>query len=896
MGATTRPEAATAPKAPTAPGARKDAEAATAPAAATAAGAPTTPTAPTTPAAATAPGAAAARDLEAALASVRPGLLVAEDVQHADEHCLTVLRNLLREPPERFAAVLTYRPEDLSGSGLLLGRAVDYPARLSVTRCALEPLDERGVRALADEFLGVERCSVELVARLLRRSAGVPQVLVDLLCALRDAGPGRDRFTVRDVDAAGVPVRLAESVLGRTAALPEPHRPVVWAAAVLGRPSDARDLSAVAGLPEEAAREALVAALAASALQETDEGRYGFAVPLAASAVHRHLPGPVREQLHRRAAAVLTAREPVPWARVARHWRGCGRTEEWLRATERVADGEGGGTVTDDETAVALLEQALDEGGGPPRRRARLALALARGATLGLRTEETVRALRRIVADTSLPLPDRGEIRLELGLLLHNQKRRFTEGRDQVGCAVGELSERPVQATQAMAALANPFFPGASLAENRHWLRRAERTAAAAGDDTARTAAAAIRATLLVATGDPEGWELVERLPRDSPGPAGRQQVARALCNTASAAVHLGHHRRGAELLGEGLELAARSDAPFLERVGRGTALFRDWLTGSWAGLAERCTAVLAEDGTANEARVVLALLALARGEWHTAGDRLPPGGPPSFDGCEVPVATTAAGVHIRLLLAREDTGAAASAAASAWTWLGGKGVWAWGAEPAPWAVEALVRAGRRTEAGRLVAEFADGLDGCDAPAARAALLHCRAVLAEADGEPARALGHFRAAGAAYGLLAYPYARALTSEGAGRCAFAAGAPVEEAVAELTGCVERLSRLGASWDAARARATLRAHHPGAGRRPRGRPAYAERLSPREAEVAELAGRGLTNREIASTLHLSPRTVEHHVSRAMRKLGVGLRQELAGRVPRDDPGGAGPVPPG
>ncbi|MFC3588194.1 response regulator transcription factor [Streptantibioticus rubrisoli] len=65
--------------------------------------------------------------------------------------------------------------------------------------------------------------------------------------------------------------------------------------------------------------------------------------------------------------------------------------------------------------------------------------------------------------------------------------------------------------------------------------------------------------------------------------------------------------------------------------------------------------------------------------------------------------------------------------------------------------------------------------------------------------------------------------------------------------------------------ARVRAELRAHRR-TPRRPPGRPSYGNRLSPREQEVAALAGTGLTNREITATLHLSPRTVEQHVARA------------------------------
>lgn len=827
---------------------------------------------------------AAGQALAAALASAQPVLLVAEDVHHADESCLHVLRGLLREPAERFAAVLTYRPERLVRPGLPLGRAVDYPASLSVTQWWLRPLDEEGVRAVAEERLGAEHCSAELAVRLRQRSAGVPQVLVDLLGMLQDAGGGRRHLTLREVDEVGVPVRLAESVLAKVEGLASSYRPIVRAAAVLGRPASATDLAAVAELSEEDGREALIAALAVSALRETQESRYGFAVPLEASAVYGSLPGPLREHLHHRAAVTLMTSEPVPWARVARHWRGCGRTEEWLHATERVAAGASGGTITEDELAVALLEQALDEGGGPPQRRARLALALARGATLGLRTQETVTILQRVVDDASLPSVVRGEIRLELGLLLHNQKRRFHEGRQQVRHAVDELHERPELATAALVALANPFFPGSSLSENRVWLQRAEETALASQDEVARTAAIASRATLAAISGDPGAWRLVERLPRNDSALLGRQQVARALCNTASGAVHLGHHQRGVRLLEEGLQLAARNDAPFLARVGNGTALHHAWLTGSWEGLAERCTAMVAEDGTANEARTVLALLALARGEWTAARAWLPPGAPPSFDGCEVPVAATAAGTHIRLLLLQEEAEAAASAAASAWAWLRRKGVWVWGAELAPWAVEAHIRAGGQDAARKLAAEFAGGLTGRDAPTAAAALLWCRAILSEADGEAEEASAHFRASSTAYARLPYPYAQAQTAEGAGRCALLMDSRKGASSAELVTAVGLFEQLGASWDAARARSALRAHRPPAGRRPRGRPAYAERLSPREAEVAELAGIGLTNRQIAATLYLSPRTVEHHVSRAMRKLGVGFRKELADHGPR------------
>ncbi|MFZ1117863.1 MAG: LuxR C-terminal-related transcriptional regulator, partial [Propionibacteriaceae bacterium] len=51
-----------------------------------------------------------------------------------------------------------------------------------------------------------------------------------------------------------------------------------------------------------------------------------------------------------------------------------------------------------------------------------------------------------------------------------------------------------------------------------------------------------------------------------------------------------------------------------------------------------------------------------------------------------------------------------------------------------------------------------------------------------------------------------------------------------------------------------------------------------VTEREAEVLGLVGLGLSNREVAERLFLSPRTVEKHVENLAHKLGTSSRSQL------------------
>jgi DNA-binding CsgD family transcriptional regulator len=105
----------------------------------------------------------------------------------------------------------------------------------------------------------------------------------------------------------------------------------------------------------------------------------------------------------------------------------------------------------------------------------------------------------------------------------------------------------------------------------------------------------------------------------------------------------------------------------------------------------------------------------------------------------------------------------------------------------------------------------------------------------------------------------------------------------DARAKLRSALHEFERLGAASWAERAREELRAS--GETARPRD-PALVNRLTKRELEISLLAGDGATNREIAARLFLSSKTVELHLSRVYRKLGIRSRTELARALPAPD----------
>jgi DNA-binding NarL/FixJ family response regulator len=99
--------------------------------------------------------------------------------------------------------------------------------------------------------------------------------------------------------------------------------------------------------------------------------------------------------------------------------------------------------------------------------------------------------------------------------------------------------------------------------------------------------------------------------------------------------------------------------------------------------------------------------------------------------------------------------------------------------------------------------------------------------------------------------------------------------LKQAAAETFGeALKEFERMGASLWAERARGELE--------RTKVKPSRASILTPNQQRIAELATSGMTNRDVATTLFISLKTVEANLTQIYRKLGIKSRAQLANKV--------------
>ncbi|GGV48961.1 LuxR family transcriptional regulator [Kitasatospora herbaricolor] len=807
------------------------------------------------------------------LDAVGPLVLVLEDLHWADEATRELLLLLARDLPKRLGLVLTYRGEDLSDDTPVLGVPYRRPPGTGGADIHLGPLTENEVHELAAAVLG-PRVSTALSRTLFERSAGLPLVVEEDLLTLtaqprpRHLDHGRPVDDVAVLAEAEVPRGLREAVASRMATLSDSAVALVEAAAVLAVPADQHLLTDVARIDPDRAGAALTEALRATVLREGTAGHYTFRHALAQQAVLRGILGPRRLDLHRRAVRALSSAPSPPLVQIAHHTRALGDTAAWLRQAEAAADQAI--ALGDDGTAATLIHEILALPRLEGDLRTRAALALSRIAVNGVDHTIGATALRRILAASHLPAAARGEIRLALGLLMVNQGGDTAGGERELERAIEELAARPDVAARAMVALAvNPSRPPREV---QAWMARAEDAVRDSPNRGARAAVHATRLTLMARANDMAVRDLVERLPRHDTDPEVLRQSARALFNVGYYSLATGHDRQAEALLRESLDLARRlGTAPLIESCSASQLLRLDWMAGRWEHLEEDHATLLARypdnADILMEACLGRGAVAAVRGQWELALEHLRYAarlGETALEAdCALRAATAISTIHIH----RGQPQEAWAVVLSALEKLRGTSDWGQSSLFIAAAVNAALADGHPEAARGIVAEAEVALEGEDTPVLLAVLAYGRGRILLYDGDAAGAAACLDRAHRILTAMGRPYYASLALE----LTALALAPTDPhtAARHLTHAATAFTALGATADASRCQQhqrTLGLSRPA----PRGRRGYGDRLSPRETQVARLLATGATNKDIAQALSLSPRTVEHHVARTLKKL--------------------------
>ncbi len=184
----------------------------------------------------------------------------------------------------------------------------------------------------------------------------------------------------------------------------------------------------------------------------------------------------------------------------------------------------------------------------------------------------------------------------------------------------------------------------------------------------------------------------------------------------------------------------------------------------------------------------------------------------------------------------------------------------------------AAVRAERRLEARALLERALARVDPAPGPRLEQLAARARGLLAE----PPDAAAHFAAPLADPAGDTWPFERAQLQLDYGEW-LRRQRRINDAKPVLGAALETFRRLGAAPWTARAEAELRACGVAAQAPPAASGALDE-LTGQQREIVILAGRGLTNGEIADRLFLSPRTVASHLYRSYPKLGIAGRHQL------------------
>ncbi|WP_440099184.1 helix-turn-helix transcriptional regulator [Streptosporangium sp. H16] len=801
----------------------------------------------------------------------KPLLLTLDDLQWADPITLLALRSMTRDLAS-YPLVWMLTRTSGSGDGPRLNCLFDVLERDGASRITLEALDERAVTDVVTDVLGAAP-EPEVLA-LADIADGNPFLLVDLLEKLKSECV----FRIADGHARMISARLpcAQAITQeRLEELSAPTRHMLQGAGILGRSFSVRDLTEIFGESTSGLLPMLEEAMAAGIVEPAGD-ELTFRHDLLWQAVIGTIPAPVRRALHHDAAEMLLNRggSAVPAAAHLIHSAGRGDTSallgldqaarEVLRSSPQTAadlalralelsgstDPDWFGratTAVDALTVIGRLSEAADLaraalGRAPACHAPRLRCALAHILLLSGRPADAVSEAESLLAQKDLPEDLRGiaEWTMFWGLTWLND---FQKGRQQAEAVLADR-ERHTDAAVVGALLLLARF---AMVDGR------------IADSFARLCEA-LRIT------DSGTAEAIQR-------PYTRLILSlhyRAVRQFDAADIAI--QAAEEEINDLGLTVLAAQPALFRSVLNLGVGRLDDAAAEAQAGKT-----IAEELGTHGFIRVglsILAVLALRRGDIDAAVGHIE-----RFQSVHAAPEMLFGSVWERWVMAavaeaQGDPGRAIDILHTIYTDEEERR-WALLTTPltAAWMTRLALAAANRPYAQAIVdtAEYL-ARNNPDFPVFATTFAHARGIFHQDPGALTAAADQPE-----------PWARALVAEDLGVLwATDSGADASvKAVECLDEALDGYERIGALWDVARVRARLRAL--GVRRRHWARsqrPSFGwDSLTDTERAVADLVARGMTNRQAAERMFLSPHTVSTHLRRMFGKLDIASRAELA-----------------
>jgi DNA-binding CsgD family transcriptional regulator len=799
-----------------------------------------------------------------------PMLVCLDDLQWADRGTLAALRTLLRLLESLpIAWVVAARPVQ-GGNGL--GGLVAELESAGARRIVLEPLSPEVVGELAAELLGAR--PDERLLELLSNAAGNPFFLVELLQGLRDERLVQFEDGVARLAQMRLPERVATGMRHRLARLSESTRQLAIAAASLGRSFTVAQLASMLHVPPASLVTPVEQLLAADVFAEHGD-QLGFRHDLVRDAVRASTTTSARRALDRQAVDVLLAGGAIPVEVAAQLATSAEPGDEV--AVRMLKDAAAAISAVDPSAAAALAQRALELAPGGYA----LVGELVATTTILLHAAGRVREAQAFAEEhlrDVRPVAEEAAVCLSIATMFAlSPDVRAQAGRR----ALALHGLRPRTRAQHQARLAYNLVQAGRPQEAAAVVEECRATVEAAGDLASRSILHLAEGALLYVGGEfDRALSVHEQAMRDGfgPGELTRERVAQQWRSEVLAV--LDRFDESLDVISTGIAAAQRERQAFVLdffETWRGRQLFQiGRLPDAAAALEERL-------GAAPERPIVATLyaagmVALGRVAIHTGdetrkrktlaiAERMLAIGTPANQGHGawlLALAAMAAGraVDARVML---DAGRA-----SAETLLP---LYPVDVTDDPQLVRIALGAGDPQLASAVVRSAEErARQNPTIDTVRAAAAHARGLLetdAELLSEACRLFDE--------GPRRLALASALEDLGVTQLRSGRG---ELAVETLDRALALYVETGATWDAGRVRGRLRA----AGVRRRlakgTRPEIGwGALTDSELAVVTLIASGLTNRDAAEQLFVSPHTVNSHLRHAFTKLGVNSRVELA-----------------